>query len=81
MPALSIGFEVHQPYRLNRNFTPDPKVKKKDIQNLYFDEVNRDLLLRIAEKCYIPATTMILDMLDEGFSCAFSLSGTVIEQT
>ena len=80
MPALSIGFEVHQPYRLNRNFTPDPKVKKRHIQDLYFDEVNRDLLLRIAEKCYIPATTMILDMLDEGFSCAFSLSGTVIEQ-
>ena len=80
MPAVSIGFEVHQPYRLNRNFTPDPKVKKRHIQDLYFDEVNRDLLVRIAEKCYIPATTMILDMLDDGFSCAFSLSGTVIEQ-
>jgi len=80
MPALSIGFEVHQPYRLNRNFAPDPKVKKKDIANLYFDEVNRDLLLRIAEKCYIPATSMILDMLDEDFSCAFSFSGTLIEQ-
>jgi len=80
MPALSIGFEVHQPYRLNRLFAPDPKVKKKDIANLYFDEINRELLLRIAEKCYIPATMMILDMLDEGFSCAFSLSGTLIEQ-
>jgi alpha-amylase len=80
MPALTIGFEVHQPYRLNRHFVPDPKVKKKDITNLYFDDVNRELLLRIAEKCYIPATTMILDLLDEGFSCAFSLSGTLIEQ-
>ena len=75
-----MGFEVHQPYRLNRHFAPNPKVKKKDIANLYFDEVNRDLLLRIAEKCYIPATTMILNMMDEGFSCAFSLSGTLIEQ-
>jgi alpha-amylase len=80
MPALSIGFEVHQPFRLNRSFAPDPKVKKKDLVNLYFDEINRDLLLRIAEKCYIPATTMILDMMDEGFACAFSLSGTLIEQ-
>src|SRR5512136_1552779 len=80
MPALSIGFEVHQPYRLNRNFTPDPKVKKRHVQNLYFDEINRDLLLRITEKCYIPATTMILDMLDEGFSCAFSFSGIIVEQ-
>jgi alpha-amylase len=80
MPALSMGFEVHQPYRLNRHFAPDPKVKKKDIANLYFDEVNRELLLRIAEKCYIPATTMILDLMDEGFSCAFSFSGTLLEQ-
>jgi alpha-amylase len=80
MPALSIGFEVHQPYRLNRHFAPNPKVKKKDITDLYFDEVNRELLLRIAEKCYIPATTLILDMLDEGFSCAFSFSGTLLEQ-
>lgn len=80
MPAFSIGFEVHQPYRLNRHFVPDPKVKKKDIQNLYFDDVNRELLLRIAEKCYLPATTMILDLMDDGFSCAFSFSGTLIEQ-
>jgi alpha-amylase len=80
MPALSIGFEVHQPYRLNRHFAPNPKVKKKDITDLYFDEVNRELLLRIAEKCYIPATTLILDMMDEGFSCAFSFSGTLLEQ-
>ena len=75
-----MGFEVHQPYRLNRHFAPNPKVKKKDIADLYFDEVNRELLLRIAEKCYIPATTLILDMLDEGFSCAFSFSGTLLEQ-
>ena len=80
MPALSIGFEVHQPFRLNRHFEPNPKVKKKDLLNLYFDEINRELLLRIAEKCYIPATTMVLEMMDEGFSCAFSLSGTLIEQ-
>jgi alpha-amylase len=80
MPSLSVGFEVHQPFRLNRHFAPDPKVKKKDLPNLYFDDINRDLLLRIAEKCYIPATTMMLDMLDEGFSCAFSFSGTVVEQ-
>jgi len=80
MPALSIGFEVHQPYRLNRHFAPDPKVKKKDLLDLYFDKINRDLLLRVAEKCYIPATTMILEMMDAGFSCAFSFSGTLIEQ-
>jgi len=80
MPALSIGFEVHQPFRLNRDFAPDPKAKKKDLDNLYFDGVNCEILLRVAEKCYIPATTMILELMDENFSFAFSFSGTLIEQ-
>jgi len=80
MPALSMGFEVHQPFRLNRDFAPDKKTKKKDLENLYFDGVNREILLRVAEKCYIPATTLILELMDEGFSCAFSFSGTLIEQ-
>ncbi len=80
MPAVSFGFEVHQPYRLNRHFAPDPNIKRKDVLDLYFDKINRELLLRVAEKCYIPATTMVLEMMDAGFSCAFSFSGTLIEQ-
>jgi alpha-amylase len=80
MPDICFGFEVHQPYRLNRTFSPAPKVKKKDLFDHYFDTLNKEILLRVAEKCYIPATRIILEKLDEGFSCAFSLSGTVIEQ-
>ncbi len=30
MPEVCIGFEVHQPYRLNRHFSPNPKKKNKD---------------------------------------------------
>jgi len=80
MPEVCIGFEVHQPYRLNRHFAPDPKVKEKDLESLYFDEANREVLARISEKCYQPATSIILERLDEGFHCSFSLSGTFIEQ-
>ena len=80
MPDVCIGFEVHQPYRLNRHFAPDPKKKKKDLHELYFDSVNREVLARVSEKCYLPATQIILEKLDEGFNCAFSLSGTLIEQ-
>jgi alpha-amylase len=36
--------------------------------------------LRVADKCYNPATKLILEKLDEGFSFAFSLSGILIEQ-
>jgi alpha-amylase len=80
MPDVCIGFEVHQPFRLNRHFSPDPKKKKKDLQDLYFDEVNREVLARVSGKCYLPATQIILEKLDEGFHCAFSFSGTLIEQ-
>jgi alpha-amylase len=80
MPEVCIGFEVHQPYRLNRFFAPDKKTRKKDLDRLYFDRMNREVLERVCIKCYIPATTTILEKLDSGFSCAFSLSGTLVEQ-
>ena len=77
---VCFGFEVHQPFRLNRRFSPDSKVKKIDLPALYFDELNKEVLDRVSEKCYIPATQKILENLDEGFHCAFSFSGTLIEQ-
>jgi alpha-amylase len=80
MPPLCIGFEVHQPYRLNRQFESVPKMKKKDLFDHYFDGLNKEILVRVAEKCYNPATKIILEKLDNGFSCSFSLSGILIEQ-
>ncbi len=80
MADICIGFEVHQPYRLDREFSAVPKEKKQDLSRLYFNGLNKEILLRVAEKCYNPATTLILEKLDEGFSCSFSLSGIVIEQ-
>lgn len=75
-----IGFEVHQPYRLKKTFVPDPGNGPADPMERYFDTANREILLRVCEKCYDPATSLILDQLDEGFCCAFSLSGVLIEQ-
>ncbi len=81
MADLCLGFEVHQPFRLNRHFVPDPKLKKKDLFDRYFDTLNKEVLLRVAEKCYNPATQIVLEKLDEGYlKCSFSISGTLIEQ-
>ena len=80
MPPICIGFEVHQPYRLNRHFSPIPNMKKKDLFHTYFDSLNEEILLRVADKCYNPATKIILEKLDDGFCCSFSLSGILIEQ-
>ena len=44
MPDLCMGFEVHQPFRLNRFFSPDPKKKEKDLDTLYFDGINKEVL-------------------------------------
>ncbi len=77
---VCFGFEVHQPFRLNRHFSPDPKAKKSDLPALYFDTLNKEVLERVSEKCYVPATLKILEKIDEGFRCSFSFSGTLIEQ-
>lgn len=80
MTRFCLGFELHQPYRLNKTFTPGPGSGVEDHCDRYFDPVNKELLLRICEKCYHPATSIILDELDNGFACAFSMSGVLIEQ-
>lgn len=78
IPEIVIGFEVHQPLRLKREFrrqtTPisDP--------DRYFDPVNREILEKVADRCYDPATRIVLENLDAGHRYAFSFSGTLIEQ-
>jgi len=79
MSKLCLGFEVHQPFRLKPDFSPQNGTAES-LESLYFSEANRDILDRVADKCYIPATGVILDSLDKGFKCAFSLSGTLVEQ-
>ena len=80
MQQFSLGFEVHQPYRLNKQFTPHTISDSRDIMEQYFDPANKEILLRVCEKCYEPATSIILDELDDGFCCAYSISGVLVEQ-
>lgn len=58
---------------LRREATPDDPDR-------YFDPVNREILERVAERCYDPATRVVLDSLDDGHQFAFSYSGTLLEQ-
>ncbi len=75
-----MGFEVHQPFRLDPAFDPRKGPKGRKIAEAYFSDSNREILQRVCEKCYIPATQLLLELLDDGFKCAFSLSGTLVEQ-
>ena len=76
MTYISLSFEIHQPYRLNRKFPYQG--------GEYFDrELNRSTFDKISKKCYHPATETILNQLDEHkneFKVAFSASGVFFEE-
>jgi alpha-amylase len=80
MANACFGFEVHQPFRLNTQFIPETARKQKNLQEIYFSSSNRLILERVVQKCYVPATQILLDNLDQGFQCALSLSGILVEQ-
>ncbi|MGA9140581.1 MAG: alpha-amylase [Methanocella sp.] len=80
MVRLCMGFEVHQPYRLNPAFEPGRVKRGRKTEEAYFSDSNKEILLRVCDKCYLPATQLMLELLDEGFECAYSLSGTLVEQ-
>lgn len=73
---LCLYFQVHQPYRLK----PTSALCGS---HAYFDDAtNKSIFLKVAQKCYIPANALIYDLLQRypTFKCAFSLSGTFLEQ-
>ncbi len=77
MASVCFYFQVHQPYRLRRYSVFDTG------ENYFDDHRNRQILDRIAHKCYTPATQLMLDLVrkHEGkFRIAYSLTGCVLEQ-
>ena len=91
MTDVCLMFEVHQPFRLNRNFHSNllskGKITKKDLFDLYFDHgLNRYVFDRAARKCYFPANNIILDQIDKSksagklFKVAYGISGVFLEQ-
>ena len=79
MRSICFYFQVHQPFRLK-------KYRFFDIGNdhsYYNDYENRTFMRKVAEKCYLPANQLMLDLVNEygdNFKIAYSLSGTVIDQ-
>jgi alpha-amylase len=79
LPLLCFYFQVHQPYRLK-------DLRVRDIGNpdmTYFDEEkNRAIFRKVAEKCYLPTNTLMLELLNEhpNFAISYSLSGVFMDQ-
>ncbi|MEM4389637.1 MAG: glycoside hydrolase family 57 protein [Candidatus Micrarchaeia archaeon] len=82
MPKVGLFFQVHQPLRLRRfnifNAGADGGLER------YFDlELNERIFRRVADKCYIPANALLLDLIskfDGRFKVTFSLTGVFLEQ-
>ena len=79
MKAICFYFQIHQPFRLKT-------YRFFDIGNdhYYYDDfANDEIITRIAQRSYLPANAMLLDMIKESgksFKVAFSITGTALEQ-
>jgi len=78
MTNICLYFHVHQPHRL-RKYTLFDIGKKKN----YFDIAkNKEIMQKIARKCYLPTNTIIRDLIakHDDFKVAYSITGPVLEQ-
>ena len=77
MASIVFYFQVHQPHRLRRYsvFDSDP---------FYFEDSKNEAILRkVADKCYRPATQLMLDLVkrhEGNFRISYAITGTVLDQ-
>ena len=88
MAYITFYFQIHQPRRLNE---VDPidlgRHYHENLEETYFnDGLNGDIFNRVADKCYFPATELLLASVKRlkdtrnPFKISFSLSGTFLDQ-
>lgn len=83
MPALCLYFQVHQPYRVKKY-----RIFDVGVDHMYFNDTsetdlnNKKVLMKVAEKSYLPANKLLLKLLKNypDFKVSFSLSGVFLEQ-
>ena len=78
-PAVCLGFDIHYPCYLNPGFQPDMVKGKRKPKDSYFNPALKEDLGRVIDRSFRPATEILVDLLDDGFKCAFSISGVMVE--
>ncbi len=80
MISVCLYFQIHQPFRLRRDYNFFQIGRKRD----YFDDdLNREVVQRTAQECYLPANQIILDLIRKyrgRFRVCYSISGTALDQ-
>lgn len=77
--TLCLYFQVHQPIRLRKYHFFD--IGK--YSDYYDDFANRSFTKKIAERCYLPANRVLLELIKKygkNFKVTFSITGLAIEQ-
>jgi len=78
--SVCFYFQVHQPMRLNKHYS----FFDMGMNHHYRDEAaNREILLKVAQKCYLPANRMMLDLINEfrgDFRISYAITGVAMEQ-
>jgi alpha-amylase len=83
VPSVCFYFQVHQPFRLRRYTVFDSLSAHPGAAAYFDDEQNRAICRKVAEKCYLPANRMMLDLIRRHagrFRISYSLSGVLLEQ-
>ena len=77
--ALCLYFQVHQPFRLKRYRFFD-----LGHDHYYYDDyANESIMRKVADKCYLPANKILLDLIEKHkgkFKATFSITGIAINQ-
>jgi alpha-amylase len=80
MVAVIFYFQVHQPFRLRKDY----RFFDIGANHFYEDlEANEGILNKVAEKSYLPTNNLLLELIERyngKFKVSFSISGVVLEQ-
>jgi alpha-amylase len=79
MRSVCFFFQVHQPYRLRTYRFFDIG----DNHHYYDEYLNRSIINRVAERCYIPMNNLLIGLIHkygDKFRVSLSITGTAIDQ-
>ncbi|MCK5039592.1 MAG: glycoside hydrolase family 57 protein [Candidatus Aenigmarchaeota archaeon] len=87
MVSVCFYFQVHQPRRVKYfSDMKNPKSIEELEEAIFFDKKNKEVMEKVAGKCYMPANRTMLDQIDlykgekKKFKISYSISGIFLDQ-
>lgn len=80
MVSVCLNFQIHQPYRLRTDYNFFCIGRDHNYED---EKTNRGIIRRVADRCYLPANRMMLDLIRKhkgAFRVSYSISGVCLEQ-